>query len=726
MVNTNAFSVIRTRTSSLNQLAPYLTLKSLFRDATFGCIGIWQWTKGSVIKFERSLLYRESRTMTKVHTNVKITTFVRTMKKGVEAAKKGTEKVLKAASEHPPGVELSRVPAPTGVTNPPPLPMPPTPTTPPPTPMSKPRFKPPTRLPQNQESFITKYERSHGITTSTSNNNNTSAVQKVVSKVVDTKPIDEKVPDGSATTKITEMIRTSVRATTTSVAPTIPATSFTNEVEVQEPFFIPPPPLIPPTSVAKSGLEPEVTHEKTKTFHAEIAEAAAKKLTKYELDKAAGIPSAIEHLEKTLATTTQEEQHRFKAFLKQRIDELLNEFKEVNHRDDKQELKVFCKTLEEFELEARSFLPKELTRDLIEFNKLFPASYIPQKEAEFALIKFLAKTTLKTTFTLEEQKQEHERYLEGQQLLETHGKHLEEKQFIEVLRRLKFIRNNDASYNKQVVREGEGFTLETNVYEFIAKNPPSSIIENSFYLEQSQVDEVFQNLNHGLYYVYISKYNIDNLDPNQDKLVESSDEIHMNVVTYYTDVSGNKMYMSLGQYTSNTDKSTVHIAPKQYINNDPHVGVTFKEQRFRPYVQLVKVPQNDVKEYVEATTFSHQTDVEGVNIQKNLLSAINANEDALRKNPVRPYHIFTQANMYEITIKYLQTLLEAKALEIVNGELKEKSLAVETIENKTEKGIKKRLKEEKEQKNAALLRQLSPEYKEMKIKLTKKNDKKPI
>ena len=236
-------------------------------------------------------------------------------------------------------------------------------------------------------------------------------------------------------------------------------------------------------------------------------------------------------------------------------------------------------------------------------------------------------------------------------------------------------------------------------------------------LDEGQLNEIFVNISKGNLTVYCFKYGLHDLDPNKSKLLESSDEIHMNITTSFTGNENNKLIVSLGQFTSNKDEGTVKISSKQYLNND--LVYKNKEQRFRPYTQLVLVPMDKVKEYPDATLFCAEKDLDGINIQQQLITAIKKNESTLRANPIRKYHTFTREYLQEISENYIDKKL--KDYEQLFYKLKNKLNSLSEDKKKEKiKIMENQLKNaENCQKTNQVLNLLSLEYLEMRKHITK-------
>lgn len=409
---------------------------------------------------------------------------------------------------------------------------------------------------------------------------------------------------------------------------------------------------------------------------------------------------------------------------------------DVQYSNDPKVIRNLTKKASNYELvEAFPvYFPKGLppTRDEIEYNNLFPLDYEPQEEHEKALQRLLSKKTYDPCLTKGDHIQDIAFHEDAKQLLKLYKDDLKVKQYLEVARRCGIIHNNDVNfagddtYGKQFVPEGEGFIIHQNIYRFLSKNVMNFSRETHNALSEEQLDQVFLNFYAGLYKVYTSKYNLNNLDPNSNKIIESSDEIHMNVVSFYRENTGDYVFVSLSQFTSTKDPSTIHITDKQHVNKDHAHNPKNKEQRLRVYKQPVQLPKDGIIEYYEATKFSLSTNIDGINVKEKLINAIKEKEASIRKMPMRQVYVFDMAFLKEVAVKYLEYKLDEKKVAFKTLEQKLKSKTEDDQVEKEKQAQKQKDNQEEEKKRNAVVPKLTQEYQDMKKKLEKKQQQNNI
>lgn len=331
-------------------------------------------------------------------------------------------------------------------------------------------------------------------------------------------------------------------------------------------------------------------------------------------------------------------------------------------------LKVLNKILTEFQqLEYVKAL--EITRDEEEFQQIKVLAHNLNELWANSILEHLSKVPLKDCRTLEQFKIEQERQRDAVTILNNYGHQLPELIFHEIVRRAGVLINNDAMYkddfgNSILVKEGEGSSLHNRSYSTMAKKPEIYIKESFIKLNHIQVDEIFANLEKGNYFIAILT-----LDSNikKNKIVDSGDEIHMNVVTSIKGSNGETIYLSVGCFTSNKDAGTIKLTDKQYVSKDEKEQKE-KEQRFRPSKQFMQLDQRDFVEYSEATLYAKSTNLNGQNVHEKIINAVKNNSISLRENPVRKPHIITREHVQQIALDMLEEKILLLTINITNYE----------------------------------------------------------
>lgn len=485
------------------------------------------------------------------------------------------------------------------------------------------------------------------------------------------------------------------------------------------------------TFLEGSPLIPKILDETLKsTLMRPTAEELQEKLIEFSLNKRNN--NNIETLEDHLQTKTTQQiifaQEEKK--LREQEKELLKEYESINQNNKWNEAKRgFLKKLELFEDKCSNIYLSdtlEHTRDILELQRLFPEESFEKKTpVEQLTFDFLGEETIRICYTQDDYQKELLRMQKGYDLLFFHGKNLPESFFLEVIRRLGLIINNDAIYKDdfeqtRIQKESEGYSIHNSVYKFIAKaidNLPFIIQDSP--LNSTQISFIYTQLQNDVVYLYKYKYNIDFLDPNKEKLIESSDEIHYNYATFYLTDNGNKIYLSLGQFTSTNDANTVVLCDKQYLNKDDFERN--KEQRFRPYNQWVKMPFSDVIEDTEGTNFIKATNYNGYNIKQTIINAILTHKNNIEKNTIRSFYNFNRENLQKIAEKYALDKIDQLQDNKKKLENKFKGFSTEKKFEKEEEHMRQFKNQLKAKLRAEVVKKLSLEYKEMKKDIQKQN-----
>ena len=256
--------------------------------------------------------------------------------------------------------------------------------------------------------------------------------------------------------------------------------------------------------------------------------------------------------------------------------------------------------------EIKSELKEKLTyisRDLYEALYLLKQykNKIPD-DAALAIEKFLMTDPIITPYTFEQRAYEIQRYKEAIYILEKWSNELPEAVFLEIIRRSGIIVNNQASCeyddsgpwsdlwhigNKRITREkSEGFSMHTESYREIERQRDKYMVFNELPLNQEQRKDFINNIRNKCFSAEIIYIKDDN------KLLESTEERHIQLVSHYTGNNGKKEMLAFCYPTSNKDPDTFFIAPKQYINKDP--AEQNKEQRGRILKYPVKITEEQL------------------------------------------------------------------------------------------------------------------------------------
>ena len=300
------------------------------------------------------------------------------------------------------------------------------------------------------------------------------------------------------------------------------------------------------------------------------------------------------------------------------------------------------------------------SRDLEEYHKLFSFGNQAQDSLEEQIKNYLAKEPLGMTYTQQDIKQEMERHKEGQKILDASGNDIRESVAMEMFRRAGVIKNKDACYtegnsNKNHMQpDGEGFMLDKLAFEILSnKEHPIYRQFECEPLTKEQHLEIKNNIDNK-YYSVATYYN-----DNPSKLVESSEEVHMNLVTYYHDMLGNPIPVSPGCLTSSKDNGTISLQTTQkHINTGVGDREQNKEQRFRTYSQYVNFNQGTLKPHKKGTEYVLNTAVEEndrvVNVAHIISKAIADKENDLKTNSPRGPYIFLRNILCQLAIDFHQ------------------------------------------------------------------------
>jgi hypothetical protein len=306
--------------------------------------------------------------------------------------------------------------------------------------------------------------------------------------------------------------------------------------------------------------------------------------------------------------------------------------------------------------ELQSKVPPSVSRDLEEFNRIRP-SLDAENELHSDIIKNLQQESLLYCLTPEQYKSEISRKEDACRILQA-SSFIPEIVLFEVIRRADVFSNNDAQYlddngNTIVKVECEGPVLTRNVYLLLAEKPHLYTEAQGERLKESESDQIFYNIKNGNYFLGIFK------DDTQEKIIEGSDERHMNIITTFTDNSGKVRYVSVGYLTSNKDPGTIILSDKQYINKD--YKEKNKEQRFRPAKQFVEMPFDSITTHKEGTIYVTSESYENHNIKEKIVTEILNQKDSLKLLPMREPQIFKLQELRNIALEsYIQQINNLK------------------------------------------------------------------
>lgn len=335
--------------------------------------------------------------------------------------------------------------------------------------------------------------------------------------------------------------------------------------------------------------------------------------------------------------------------------------------DEKKTILKDIKALLNNYISFQEHLTLPLSRDLEEFKKV--ETYIKNINEIWVnpILNCLAQETIKEGLTLEQFKKEQSYLNDVLAILTEYGKCLPEPIFHEIIRRVGVTLNNDAIFkdnsgNTIIIKEGEGSTLHYNSYSIMSKNQEKYFNKSIIALNEKQKEEIFSKLLAGDFILGILK----NKDDNHDKYIDSGDELHMNVLTEITNESGESFFISIGHLTSNKDSSTIKLTDKQYINKtEQEVN---KEQRFRPYMQFLKLDKEYIEEYKEGSLFITSTNIEEKNIKEIIIESVKLNKELLITNPLRELTLITREKIQDIAVDLIKENILTLDIKINNYE----------------------------------------------------------